>query len=744
MNENPYKYLGPLDPVNDKLVCIPRTEDVNQVIDGVNKGDYWSILGPRQIGKTTFLRQIQNMMPGCYCLYFNLEISISEEKSFYRWLRDQMLDRIPAKPKETYITDWDDNHPNYSFIHFLEIFRAEDHGKKILFLFDEIDSLPFLDNFLHTWQKMFHDRYNKEELNRYAIAVTGEVDLIAKSMGPTSPFNIAGKLYLGDFSDGESEILIDLPFRKLGINIEPRAKKLVISQIAGHPQMLQQTCSQLVDIALKEKRSISVKDVEIAINSLLKNSTTIDLLKNELKENKELQQLIRDIVNGVRRKYFLNQEFSISGAGAIVEDRKSFCKIRNKVFERLLKDSLDQFDTGDISIPLIKKSSKKTFFDETKKQPLPYALKQLRVKNYYGIKETAVENIPLDTQCIFLTGENGFGKTVLLQALTIGLFGERDVNTILTGDQKGCKIGVEIYEIGKNTINNLGEPDFKQFKNFAAYGSARLEIQSRQTQNEISEKSSKTYGLFNSDGVLLNIEYELSNWHYRKNPRFDTVKRTLIKLMPNMAEININEDGEIVYIEKESGNGKNYEPLPFSKLASGHKSIIAMVGDILIRLYKQHPEIMQTEDLSGIVIIDELDLHLHPKWQRKLPILFSEVFPKVQFIISTHSVIPFLGAPENSVFLKVTRDEDSGIQTERIDIDIHNLLPNSILTSAIFDLEGEEITQVNKKSLNDVRTEDTYEEKIENDKIKEKLIAFEKSDKEFPDDIFEKEESDEK
>jgi DNA repair exonuclease SbcCD ATPase subunit len=72
-----------------------------------------------------------------------------------------------------------------------------------------------------------------------------------------------------------------------------------------------------------------------------------------------------------------------------------------------------------------------------------------------GIVETGISGIPLDSQWIFLTGENGFGKTSILQALTIGLFGDRDVNCLLLGDQKDCEVGVEISAEGKNVIKRL-------------------------------------------------------------------------------------------------------------------------------------------------------------------------------------------------------------------------------------------------------------------------------------------------
>jgi predicted ATP-binding protein involved in virulence len=389
------------------------------------------------------------------------------------------------------------------------------------------------------------------------------------------------------------------------------------------------------------------------------------------------------------------------------------------------------------------------FFDENKKQPLPYTLKQIRIKDYHGINETGVSNIPLDTQWIFLTGENGFGKTAVLRALTIGLFGERDGDTILTGDQENCKISVEIQTPKGTQENNLRDPDFKSFKNFAAYGPSRLEIQSPETQSAFIDKSAQAYSIFNTDGILLNIEQKLIRWHLKKKEykaKFKFVKEALLKLLPYIADIEVMEvieKGEeekkdkVFYIEKEGGEkSRNFYPITLSKLASGQRSIVAMVGDILIRLYKQQPDVSNPKDLSGIVIIDELDLHLHSKWLRVLPSMLSEVFPNVQFIASTHSVIPILGAPGKSIFFKVIRNLDEHIQIKRIDVDIKNLLPNSILTSPIFDLEGKDIIPEVNQSIYETRTEDTYDEIIDREKIRERLRALKASDLDLPDDLF--------
>jgi predicted ATP-dependent endonuclease of OLD family len=375
------------------------------------------------------------------------------------------------------------------------------------------------------------------------------------------------------------------------------------------------------------------------------------------------------------------------------------------------------------------------FFNPTQPKMLPCAIKQISIENYQGIIKTNIADIPVDTQWIFLTGENGFGKTMVLQAIAISLFGNQDQQRILTDSE--CQTWVEFKNHGDNQINILGTPQFQPFTHLVTYGSSRLEIQSQQTRNKIYPESTTTYGLFHTDGILLSIEYELLISYLKKSAKYAMIKNALLKLLPLIADIQVNEKDDVVYVEKEHENSdKTYDPLPFDKLASGPKNIIAMIGDMLVRFYAGQPEVIEPQDFCGIVLIDELDLHLHPKWQRQLPKLLSTVFPNVQFIASTHSVIPFLGAPTNSVFLKVSRSQAQGITIARINIDISNLLPNSLLTSPLFGLEGDDIKQENNRRLTDIRTEETYDDIKLNDEIRASLKAFEASKDDFPDDLF--------
>lgn len=365
-----------------------------------------------------------------------------------------------------------------------------------------------------------------------------------------------------------------------------------------------------------------------------------------------------------------------------------------------------------------------------------FGLKALHVKNFHGIKDLLLEDIPEGAPWIFLTGKNGYGKTSLLQAIFIGIFGKQDGKIILVDNQEEIK--VTRYELPPAYDN------FRERQNIAAYGSSRLKLQLGAYSIENDGQGSPSYSLFNQGGVLWNIEETLKNWYYRGQTEkldrksrnrllnyYDETIEILKKLMPNIAEINVDiKKDQILYYEKDNEGQRLKEPVQFHQLAAGNKSIISMTGDLLIRLINGDWDLesMAIKDVTGYVIIDELDLHLHPEWQKKLPGLLSEIFPNVQFIASTHSPIPFLGAPEGSVFIKVNRTAEEGITVEKLDIDIKNLTPNLILSSAIFGFT--EIFPVTHEAGERIRTEDTMEDVKKEDDIVNELKSFLGKDKE--------------
>ena len=102
---------------------------------------------------------------------------------------------------------------------------------------------------------------------------------------------------------------------------------------------------------------------------------------------------------------------------------------------------------------------------------------------------------------------------------------------------------------------------------------------------------------------------------------------------------DVDEDEIIVHLKR--GNGEE-EHIPFHLLSDGYRNMLAMVMDIAYRAATLNPQFEQSAvtETPGIVLIDEIDLHLHPTWQRRVIPDLLKAFPKFQFVATTHS--PFM------------------------------------------------------------------------------------------------------
>lgn len=79
--------------------------------------------------------------------------------------------------------------------------------------------------------------------------------------------------------------------------------------------------------------------------------------------------------------------------------------------------------------------------------------------------------------------------------------------------------------------------------------------------------------------------------------------------------------------------------ISINQLSDCYKSTISLVADIAYRMAVLNPQLLGNvcKETEGIVLIDEVDLHLHPTWQQQILKDLTEIFPKVQFIVSTHA-----------------------------------------------------------------------------------------------------------
>lgn len=337
MPDNPYQYHGPLDPEDNKLVCSYRENEVKRVIQRITRGDYWTILGPRQIGKTTFLHLVKSQFKHADYIYFDFQVPHSTEKEFYQWLVRHIQEKIPHKRTKAKAIQSDS--PAMSFFNFLVNFNPKIE-KKIILMFDEVVKIPFIKSFLPVWRKVFNERIEKRELFRYTVITTGSIELVKLTIGPTSPFNIAEVLYLKDLSEEESKKIIEKPFAELNIEIDPKAKQKLISQISGHPQMLQHACHLLVEKANSSGRTVTENHVDEAIGRLLTENSILKTLKGDILSDETLKNLVHDLLIEKKEKIFHPySDYALLGAGAIKEGNTK-CKIRNKVFEKFTIDIL--------------------------------------------------------------------------------------------------------------------------------------------------------------------------------------------------------------------------------------------------------------------------------------------------------------------------------------------------------------------------------------------------------------------
>ena len=119
-----------------------------------------------------------------------------------------------------------------------------------------------------------------------------------------------------------------------------------------------------------------------------------------------------------------------------------------------------------------------------------------------------------------------------------------------------------------------------------------------------------------------------------KDAQLSAVREAILKIMDNdFSDIKIkidNEDAQMVAV-------KHHTELSIAQLSEGEKCVLAMTGDLARKLAIANPGRENPLEGEGVVLIDEVDLHLHPSWQgRMMPLLFR-TFPNIQFIVTTHS-----------------------------------------------------------------------------------------------------------
>ena len=194
-------------------------------------------------------------------------------------------------------------------------------------------------------------------------------------------------------------------------------------------------------------------------------------------------------------------------------------------------------------------------------------------------------------------------------------------------------------------------------------------------------------GLF-EDGIALS---PLGAWLPRvkdeRPDRFDEI----VGLMDQLLSSEPFTDEEYPRLSGELYRGEvlfhiNRIPVPYSALSDGYRKYVAWAGDLLYHLHLSCPQNMKLTEMSGIVLLDEIDLHLHPEWQRHVIGTIAQTFPRLQFVFTTHSPI-VAGTVRAENILLMDTDDDGAARVRRSREPIFGKNADQVLTSSYFGLD---------------------------------------------------------
>jgi predicted ATP-binding protein involved in virulence len=115
------------------------------------------------------------------------------------------------------------------------------------------------------------------------------------------------------------------------------------------------------------------------------------------------------------------------------------------------------------------------------------------------------------------------------------------------------------------------------------------------------------------------------------NPHLEAVRQAIYSVLPGFSNLRIRRSPLRMTVTK------NSREIIINQLSDGEKCLLALVGDLAWRFAIANPSLDEPRHGKGVVLIDEIELHLHPKWQREIIPALIRTFPNCQFIITTHS-----------------------------------------------------------------------------------------------------------
>ena len=308
-----------------------------------------------------------------------------------------------------------------------------------------------------------------------------------------------------------------------------------------------------------------------------------------------------------------------------------------------------------------------------------YFISEIDIEKLYHLSDIKIKLDSNKRQHLLLTGKNGSGKTSLLLEIEKFLRAINDEKLSQVFDQYPTWINEakkKVLSASSDSEKYAADKDLKQCLGFLKKYSDGVQINLNQyeglemmyhngkfiTAYFPSERKAQfmrpngvenitlenTYGIDESAGdILLKYMVHLKTQQaYARNEGDQTTANQIQKWFDRFdSALQILLDEESIHIEydykkydfKIRQNGR--EPFSFNELSDGYSSVIYIVSDLILRMDKNWllEDKISEYDYQGIVLIDELETHLHIELQKKILPFLTKFFPNIQFIVTTHS-----------------------------------------------------------------------------------------------------------
>lgn len=189
----------------------------------------------------------------------------------------------------------------------------------------------------------------------------------------------------------------------------------------------------------------------------------------------------------------------------------------------------------------------------------------------------------------------------------------------------------------------------------------------------------KVAGLFEDGLSLVPLSFWVPRLIEKNLPRFKEIQAIFDQLLPQHCRLTnqkMDEEPAFMYYGT---------LLPYSALSDGYRAFISWVGDMLYYMTEACPANMRLTQMTGVVLVDEIDLHLHPSWQLTVIPNLSKALPNLQFVFSTHSPILAGTLESKNIYLMDTTENGAAI-VKQLTEEVHGKSAEQILLGSYFGL----------------------------------------------------------